>query len=236
MRLVPTLSLVALTQYVFLTSVAGMLSPSDQRLVNDFLVDKKRQDIANLPALKEHEAVAKEVAMERTEYTETGRSRREKELLTNMGRLEDQLEAYRRIGPSLQKHLKIQADTAESLKALETKAARIEKLAATLWWDSKVLMCALLILVSGFCIYMSLQTGQQKAQMALEPCASDAQPLDLSDDTTLQDGGAHCEYFALDKDGLTPEDRWWHQPCGPKSGPEGTEPRLESAASTCPVP
>lgn len=214
-----------------LPSVTGMLFQNQQPLATGYLLHEQPQyglpsssirqpaDITLLPARKEHLTVEAEVARERVQYTETGQSLRERELLANMGRMEDQLEAYRRLGPSLEKHIKMQADTAKSLKALEAKAHRIEQMAATLWWDSKMLMCG--VAVSGFalCLYASSLNAQQNSEKPW--------PLNAEFDAAApKEGPPQCEYFSLAEggDGLTPEERWWMQPCGPKTGPEGSQP------------
>lgn len=197
--------------YSLLSSVTGILSPHEQHLVKDYLLHQQPvylpSDITHLPAIKEHETVEAEVARERVQYTETGRSLRERELLANMGRMEDQLEAYRRLGPNLEKHIKMQADTAKSLRALEAKAHRIEQMAATLWWDSKMLMCG--VAVSGFalCLYVSSLNAQQNSE---KPWPFNAE----FDAAAPKEGGPQCEYFSLAEggDGLTPEERWWMQP------------------------
>merc|ERR1719498_648936 len=132
-----------------------MLSPHQQRLVKNFLITQQRaqqqqdptqeEDVIALRARNEHDSVEDEVARQRDQYTETGQSDREKELLANMGRLEDQLEGYRRLGPNLREHLAVQEKNAKSLRELEAKAHNIEEMAATLWWDSKLLMCAVFV-------------------------------------------------------------------------------------------
>lgn len=183
--------------------------------------------------------------MQRAQYTLTGQSIREKELLSNMGHLEDQLEAYRRLGPSLSRHLEMQAATAKSLKALEAKAVRIEDMAATLWWDSKMVLCVVIIFGSALCGYVSFLHARQNSRSSSTsqwpPDVTKAQKFDVAEpkDEAL-DEMADCEYFNLDAerdaDGLTAEDRWWIQPCGPRAsfvgGAEGLPKAVLAARAT----
>jgi len=228
-------------QYVCRTSAMGMLSLNQQSLVSSFLIAKQRhleapaKDVTLLPAKEEHESVEEEVAKQRSQYTETGHSQREKELLANMGRLEDQLEGYRQLGPSLQRHYEMQAATAKSLKALEAKAKRIEEMSATLWWDSKMLMCVVIIFGSALCGYVSFLHVRQNS---VKSWPSSAKRIDAAEPKDSE--VPHCEedeqdnevtqkkvrrkmtqYFSLDEkeDVLTPEEQWWIQPCGPRPSP-----------------
>jgi hypothetical protein len=197
----------------------GMLSPNQQRLVSNFLVARQQQ--AMLPP----DSVEDEVAQQRAQFTESGQSSREKELLANMGRLEDQLEGYRRLGPSFHKHLEVQAATAQSLKALEAKAKSIEEMAATLWWDSKVLMFFVLLFGVALCSYVSClharqnnaQSWPQKFTEFTAAAPKDDPNCEYYDVATspnlgalaaLQDdfaAAAHedpkCEYFCIDEHG-----------------------------------
>jgi hypothetical protein len=133
-----------------------------------------------------------------------------------MGRLEAQLEGYRRLSPSLQRHFQMQEATAKSLRALEAKSLRIEGIAAGLWWDSKMLMCAVIVFGAGLCIYThARQSAPQQALISFPSQGlnfskfSAAAPLDA---TPLD-----CQFFSMDEKlgdpGESAEDRWWNQPC-----------------------
>jgi len=207
-----------------LAAASKMLSPAQQRLVSNFLSAKQPFDLPFknltkpfLPADKEHESVEAEVARQRAEYTETGQSQRERDLLADMGRLEDQLEGYRRLSPSLHRHFQMQEATAKSLRVLEAKSLRIEGMAAGLWWDSKMLMCAVILFGAGLCIYVhARQSIPQQALISFQSQGmnfskfSAAAPLDASP--------LDCEFFSLDEKlgdhaAESAEDRWWNQPC-----------------------
>merc|ERR1719408_312632 len=110
--------------------------------------------------------------------------------------MEDQLEAYRRLGPNLQKHFKMQAETAKSLKVLEAKAHRIEQMAATLWWDSKMLMCGVTVFGMGLCLYVSSFSTPQNSE---KPWPLNA--VTEFDAAAPKEGGPHCEYFSLAENG-----------------------------------
>lgn len=170
-------------------------------------------ELSPMPAAGlEHDSVDHDVATQRADYTETGQSERERQLLTDMGRLEDQLESYKRVGPTLHRQMEKQAS---SLRALETKAMRIEDMAATLWWDSKMLMCVIIILGFGLCIYVAVL--HRRLISATSPASQGARKAEPA--TALKESDPGCEYYSLLEDtgdGLTPEERWWNQPC---SGP-----------------
>jgi hypothetical protein len=209
-----------------LALASKMLSPAQQRLVSTFLSAKQPFDLpfknlTALPANQEHDSVEAEVARQRVEYTETGQSQRERDLLADMGRLEDQLEGYRRLSPSLHRHFQMQEATAKSLRALEAKSLRIEGMAAGLWWDSKMLMCAVIVFGAGLCIYVhTRQSMPQQALISFQSQSSNfskfsaAAPLDHIQDESPLD----CEFFSIDEKLGDPaaesaEDRWWNQPC-----------------------
>lgn len=204
-----------------LALASKMLSPAQQRLVSTFLSAKQPielplKNLTFLPANQEHDSVEAEVARQRAEYTETGQSQRERDLLADMGRLEDQLEGYRRLSPSLHRHFQMQEATAKSLRILEAKSLRIEGIAAALWWDSKMLMCAVILFGAGLCIYVHARQSTSQQALITFPSQglnfskfSAAAPLDTSP--------LDCEFFSLDEKpgdpAETAEDRWWNQPC-----------------------
>jgi len=197
--------LICCVHWAQLAAASKMLSPAQQRLVSNFLSAKQPFDLPFknltkpfLPADKEHESVEAEVARQRAEYTETGQSQRERDLLADMGRLEDQLEGYRRLSPSLHRHFQMQEATAKSLRVLEAKSLRIEGMAAGLWWDSKMLMCAVILFGAGLCIYVhARQSIPQQALISFQSQGmnfskfSAAAPLDASP--------LDCEFFSLDE-------------------------------------
>lgn len=212
----------------------GMLTEKQERLVSSFLYARQReqldgpqdgpQNLAFMPAKQGHEGVEAEVAFERAQYTETGQDQRAKELLTNIGRLEDQLEAYRRLGPTLHRHLEMQAATAKSLKALEAKSAHIEEMAATMWWDSKMLMCVVTIFGLGMCIYVSFLHARQNSTNPTAPrivFANSAKRASFAAAAPKTETPAPCEYFSLNEESVAAatEDDWWMQPTGSEPVP-----------------
>lgn len=217
----------------------GMLSENQARLVSSFLQAKEQeqldgpQDLALMPAKQGHEGVEAEVAFERAQYTETGVSSRDKELLTNIGRLEDQLEAYRRLGPTLHRHLEMQAATAKSLKALEAKSAHIEEMAATMWWDSKMLMCIVTMFGFALCGYVSFLDARQNSAHPTAPrivFANSAKRTNFEAAAPKAESPANCEYFSLNEEpgaAHTAEDDWWMQPTGSEQRPAAA---VEAAA------
>jgi len=214
--------LVLCLDYAWLVQGMGMLSLNQQRLVSKFLSSRQEEapEITLMPAKQRHDDVEAEVAMERSQFTETGQSMREKELLTNIGRLEDQLEGYRRLGPNLHQHIEMQESTKKTLQALEAKTMRIEAATATLWWDSKMLLSVVMIFGAALCIYVSCLHARQNSQQARPRTASG------KFDAAAPKDAAECEYFNLAEDtsgGMTPED-WWVQPCGHRSAPLGVCP------------
>lgn len=233
---------------VQLSQGMGMLSLDQQRLVTTFLSLKQssapeitllpsKQE--HLPAKQEHEDVEAEVALERAQYTETGQSWREKELLTNIGRLEDQLEGYRRLGPDLHAHFQMQESTKQTLKELQEKTTKIEEATATLWWDSKVLLCIVVVFGSALCIYVSCLHARQNSQqswplqrklfdgkfeaaspsdeLATDTPPSEVKYFNMAEELSPRDG-CNTLYFPHDGvgDAATP-DEWWTQPCGQRS-------------------
>lgn len=223
-------------QHVWYSQAVGMLSLKQQRLVSKFLASKSQapeQGSTLLSAQHDNENVEAEVAMERSQFTETGESWREKELLTNIGHLEDQLEGYRQLGPNLNRHMQMQETTSHSLQALEAKTRRIEQTTANLWWDSKLLMCMIIIFGSALCAYVSWLHVRQNSQQSWQ------QPRPQKSEVAApKDGLPDCEYFNLAEDmgytktidatgdvktidgtgdAKTLED-WWVQPCGQRSG------------------
>lgn len=233
---------------VQLSQGMGMLSLDQQRLVTNFLSLKQssapeltllpsKQE--HLPAKQEHEDVEAEVALERAQYTETGQSWREKELLANIGRLEDQLEGYRRLGPDLHAHFQMQESTKQTLTELQQKTIKIEEATATLWWDCKVLMCIVVVFGAALCIYVSSLHARQNSQQPWPPQRKlfdgKFEAASLSDELTMDFQPSEVKYFNMaeehsprdgsdplycDHDGMgdaaTP-DEWWVQPCGKRS-------------------
>jgi hypothetical protein len=234
--------------YARLVEATGMLSPHQQHLVSSFLIARESpsQDMTLLPAKDEHESVEAEVAMERAQYTETGQSYREKELLTNIGRLEDQLEGYRRMGPNLRRHMEMQAATTKTLQELQAKTHSIEELAATLWWDSKMIMCITVVFSFALCFYVSILHARQSTSQSsggfavLKPKGH----AGFFHDAAPEDSDVRCEYFDLGQDGelsQMTEEQWWAQPCvskqkaqhpAPPHGPVLEEPVHEAVPAS----
>lgn len=237
-----------------LALAAKMLSPVQQHLVSNFLSAKHHpfdlpfKNVTLRAADEEHDSVEAEVARQRAEYTETGQSQRERDLLADMGRLEDKLEGYRRLSPSLHRHLQMQEATAKSLRALEAKSLRIEGMAAALWWDSKMMMCAVIIFGAALCIYV--HTRQSIPQQALISFQSQSSSFSKFAAAAPQDASPlDCEYFSLaekpcDPAGESAEDRWWNQPCKPRTesslsglvSPRTVQYQVGSPVSGAPVP
>lgn len=98
-------------------------------------------------------AVASEIQLERRDLT--GQSSHERQLLTDMGHLEGQLESWKEAEQTLEQQVQQQAATVQSLKLEEARAAHDEQFAEVVWWDCKMLMCAVIITGLLFCIYTS---------------------------------------------------------------------------------
>lgn len=216
-------------QHAQLSHAMGKLSPG-KLSSSDFLPGSHLSGPPQTPAEEDHAGVAAEVAMERTKFTETGRSQRERELLANMGRLEDQLEGYRRLAPSLQHHMEMQAESAKRLQALEAKALHIEEMAGVLWWDSKMLMCAVALFGGALCVYaystrqcspqehssLALLLHSQRQGHGLAKFDAAAPKNDQARPVQQQP----CEFFSLAESPAEsprmPEEQWWTEPSGPR--------------------
>jgi len=98
-------------------------------------------------------AVASDVQTQRRD--QSGQSAHERLLLSDMGRLEDQLESWKVAEKNLEHQMSEQTATVESLKAEEAKAIHDSEVAAMVWWDCKMLLCLLVVIGLGMCIYSS---------------------------------------------------------------------------------
>jgi len=229
-------------QSIWLTKGTGMLSLRQQQMVSNYLSSRQSQspEITMLPARQEHNDVAAEVAMQRSEYTETGQSGREKELLTNIGRLEDQLEGYRRLGPNLHRHFEMQVSTQKTLQELEAKTRRIEDVTASLWWDSKMLMFLVVIVGTCLCTYVSCLHARQNSQKTWHRRGLERADVSAIKEETpemLRSDSKDVEYFNMAEEKLEngmghamSEEDWWDQPCG--SRPHQKEPAMRITSTS----
>lgn len=90
-----------------------------------------------------------------------GQSAHERTMLADMGHLEDQLESWKEAEKTLEQQMAQQSATAMSLKDLQAKAIHDEQVAAMVWWDCKMLVCLLVAMGLGFCIYNSCRSDSK---------------------------------------------------------------------------
>jgi hypothetical protein len=88
-----------------------------------------------------------------------GQSAHERMMLADMGHLEDQLESWKEASKTLEQQMAQQSATAKSLQDLQAKAIHDEQVAAMVWWDCKMLVCLLVSMGLGFCIYNSCRSA-----------------------------------------------------------------------------
>jgi hypothetical protein len=112
--------------------------------------------------------VANEVKLQRPE---TEQSMKERQLLTDMGHLEDQLETWKSSQYKMQGQMSAQASELARLKAEHLQAVRDEQHAEAIWRYVKMLMSLITLLGLVFCVYITRSRPQTKLN---SPCLADA--------------------------------------------------------------
>lgn len=85
----------------------------------------------------------------------TGQTAHERQLLSDMGHLESQLESWKQAEQSLEHQVAEQAVFVNKMQAEEAKAIHDEQVAAVVWWDCKMLVCLMVASSLAFCVYSS---------------------------------------------------------------------------------
>jgi len=133
-------------------------------------------------------AVASEVQVDRRALS-SGQTVHERQLLSDMGRLESQLESWKQAEQNLEHQVAHQAQSLEEVKDEETKAIHDEQVAAIVWWDCKMLMCFVIVLVLGFFAYSTQKEGDLS-----KPCINAAE----SPKQTTRKGRVQTEFVEKD--------------------------------------
>lgn len=87
--------------------------------------------------------------------TANGETPHERAMLSDMGHLEDQLESWKHAENDLQKKVSEQAAALKTMRRDQAKAIHDEQIAEMVWWDCKILLCALAVLGIAFCVCVS---------------------------------------------------------------------------------
>jgi len=119
--------------------------------------------------------VASEVQVQRRDLS--GQTAHERQLLSDMGHLESQLESWKQAEQNLEQQVADQAQTVAALRREEAKAVHDEQVAAVVWWDCKMLMCVVLASGLAFCIYTSLYPGSQMSKSNLSTAEQSPEPV-----------------------------------------------------------
>jgi hypothetical protein len=106
-------------------------------------------------------ALASEIQLQRQSMS--GQTEHERQLLADMGHLENQLESWKQAEKSVESQVSDQASTVARLQAEEAKAVRDEQFAALVWRDCKLAMCAMLLLSIGLCVFRRNSSSTKSA-------------------------------------------------------------------------
>jgi len=97
--------------------------------------------------------LAKEVSLQRV--ANDAQTAHERQMLTDMGHLEDQLETWKQAENNMERRMFSQQAAISFMKTQQAKALRDEEEAATVWRCCKFFMCALTILGLATCVYVA---------------------------------------------------------------------------------
>lgn len=109
---------------------------------------------------------------------EEGSSLREKQLSADMGRLEDQLEAWQQTGMALQKQVLEQQSATQQLKDQERRVAQDEQAATDVMRACKIFVCATGALGFILSAYITMLHGKGAKMPAPGPASEGQMPMD----------------------------------------------------------
>lgn len=140
------------------------------RLEGEFAANQELSLLSIMRTLQRRNpaSVANDVKMERAE---TEQSMRERQLLTDMGHLEDQLETWKSSQYRMQSQMSAQDSEIAMLKAEHLKALQDEQEAAAIWRYVKMLMSLITLMGLLLCVYIARSRSQTKLN---SPCLVDS--------------------------------------------------------------
>lgn len=150
--------------------LAGASARQPQRLVSEASAAQSVSLLEIVHSLQHAPAaVASEVQVQGRDFS--GETTHERQLLSDMGHLETQLESWRHAEQDMEHQVVRQEAMVKSLRTMEAKAIHDEQVAAVVWWDCKMMMCLGLIFAIAYCVYASnSQTGKASpVEKVLEP-------------------------------------------------------------------
>lgn len=140
-----------------------------QRLESEFETNQELSLLSIMRKLQRRPiaAVAYDVKKQRAEVEQ---SMRERQLLTDMGHLEDQLETWKSSQFMMQSQMSAESSEIATLKAEHLQAIRDEQEAAAIWRYVKMLMALITLLGLLLCVYIARNRALTKAN---SPCLID---------------------------------------------------------------
>jgi hypothetical protein len=127
------------------------------------------------------DVVAKDVKMESAEAEQ---SMHERQLLTDMGHLEDQLETWKSSESKMQSQMSSQAAEIARLKAEHLKAIQDEQEAAVVWKYIKMFMTLMTLLGLLLCVYVARNRSHSHTKLNLVPSTDSLCCIDVGHESS----------------------------------------------------